>query len=132
LRRCGRLWRKLKQAVRKSYGTVLGFSGRGEMIPNPDSFCEIDPGRVDQWGIPTLSIHFKWSDNEIKMAKDMQQTFRSIVEAAGGTYLTKTDIDGDNPYGIEDGGVIIHEIGTARMERSEDFSPQRLIARRMT
>jgi len=34
LRRCGRLWRKLKQAVRKSYGTVLGFSGRGEMIPN--------------------------------------------------------------------------------------------------
>ena len=44
-----------------------------------------------------------------------RQTFRSIVEAAGGTYLTKTDTDGDNPYGIEDGGVIIHEIGTARM-----------------
>ena len=105
----------LKQACRKSYGTVLGFSGRGEMIPNPDSFCEIDPDRVDQWGIPTLRFHFKWSDHEIKMAKDMQETFRSIVEAAGGTYLTKTETDGDNPYGIEDGGVIIHEIGTARM-----------------
>ena len=85
------------------------------MIPNPDSFCEIDPQGVDQWGIPTLRFHFKWSDNEIKMAKDMQETFRSIVEAAGGTYLTKTDTAGDNPYGIEDGGVIIHEIGTARM-----------------
>ena len=24
-------------------------------------------------------------------------------------------MDGDNPYGIEDGGVIIHELGTARM-----------------
>ena len=35
--------------------------------------------------------------------------------AAGGTYLTKTDPDGEHPYGIEDGGVIIHEIGTARM-----------------
>ncbi|MBI3474382.1 MAG: GMC family oxidoreductase [Acidobacteria bacterium] len=105
----------LKQACRKSYGTVMGLSGRGEMIPNPDSFCEIDPDRVDQWGIPTLRFHFKWSDHEIKMAKDMQQTFRSIVEAAGGTYLTKTDPDGENPYGIADGGVIIHEIGTARM-----------------
>jgi len=105
----------LKQACRKNYGTVMGLSGRGEMIPNPDSFCEIDPDRVDQWGIPTLRFHFKWSNHEIKMAKDMQQTFRSIVEAAGGTYLTKTDPEGENPYGIEDGGVIIHEIGTARM-----------------
>src|SRR4051812_13254812 len=105
----------LKQACRKSYGTVLGFSGRGEMIPNADSFCEIDPSTVDQWGIPTLRFHFKWSDHEIKMAKDMQEVFRSIVEAAGGTYLTRTATDGENPYGIEDGGVIIHEIGTARM-----------------
>jgi choline dehydrogenase-like flavoprotein len=105
----------LKQACRKNYGTVLGFYGRGEMIPNTDSFCEIDSDSVDRWGIPTLRFHFKWSDYEIKMAKDMQQTFRAITEAAGGTYLTKTEPDGDNPYGIADGGVIIHEIGTARM-----------------
>lgn len=105
----------LKQRLRKEYGTYLGFSGRGEMIPNPDSYCEIDPDTVDQWGIPTLRFHFKWSDHEIKMAKDMQETFRSIVEAAGGTYTTKTLADGPNPYGIADGGVIIHELGTARM-----------------
>jgi len=105
----------LKQRLRKEYGTYLGFSGRGEMIPNPDSYCEIDPDTVDQWGIPTLRFHFKWSDHEIKMAKDMQETFRSIVEAAGGTYTTRTLADGPNPYGIADGGVIIHELGTARM-----------------
>jgi len=105
----------LKQRLRKDYGTYLGFSGRGEMIPNSDTYCEIDPDSVDQWGIPTLRFHFKWSDHEIKMAKDMQETFRSIVEAAGGTYTTKTLTDGPNPYGIADGGVIIHEIGTARM-----------------
>src|SRR5205085_10304315 len=105
----------LKQRLRKDYGTYLGFSGRGEMIPNSDTYCEIDPDSVDQWGIPTLRFHFKWSDHEIKMAKDMQETFRSIVEAAGGTDTTKTLTDGPNPYGIADGGVIIHEIGTARM-----------------
>lgn len=75
------------------------------MIPNPDSYCEIDPDTVDQWGIPVLRFHFKWSENEIKMAKDMQETFRAIVEAAGGTYTTKTSPDGDRPYGIADGGA---------------------------
>jgi choline dehydrogenase-like flavoprotein len=105
----------LKQACRKHYGTTIGFAGRGEMISNPDSFCEIDPDRVDQWGIPVLRFHFKWTDYEFKMAKDMQETFRAIVEAAGGTYLTSTDTTGENPHGIADGGVIIHEVGTARM-----------------
>jgi len=105
----------LKQRLRKEYGTYLGFSGRGEMIPNADSYCEIDPNAVDQWGIPTLRFHFRWSDREIKMAKDMQEVFKSIIETAGGTYTTKTLPDGTNPYGIADGGVIIHELGTARM-----------------
>ena len=105
----------LKQTLRKQYGAHIGFSGRGEMIPNPDSYCEIDPDVVDQWGIPVLRFHFKWGENEIKMAKDMQETFRAIVEAGGGTYKTRTEPGGDHPYGIADGGVIIHEVGTVRM-----------------
>ena len=104
----------LKQTCRKMYGCFMGFAGRGEMIPNPDSYCDIDPNVVDQWGIPVLRFHFKWSDYEIKMAKDMQETFRAITEAAGGTYVTKYR-SGDSPYGIADGGVIIHEVGSARM-----------------
>jgi len=105
----------LKQKCRQMYGTSIGFEGRGEMIPNEHSYCEIDPELVDQWGIPVLRFHWRWSDNEIRMAKDMQETFRSIVEAAGGTYLTRVLEDGPHPYGIADGGVIIHELGTARM-----------------
>jgi choline dehydrogenase-like flavoprotein len=105
----------LKQRARQAYGTTIGFAGRGEMIPNPDTYCEIDPDVVDQWGIPALKFHFKWSEYELRQAKDMQETFRSIVEAAGGVYLTKTEIDGPYPYGIAEGGRIIHEVGTARM-----------------
>jgi choline dehydrogenase-like flavoprotein len=105
----------LKKICRSMYGTFIGFEGRGEMIPNEQSYCDIDPDTVDQWGIPVLRFHWRWSDNEIKMAKDMQETFRSIVETAGGTYLTRTSPDGQRPYGIADGGVIIHELGTARM-----------------
>jgi len=105
----------LKAKARKSYGTAVGFSGRGEMIPNPDTYCEIDPDVVDQWGIPVLRFHFRWSEYELRQARDMQETFRSIIETMGGEYQTKTRIDGPYPFGILEGGKIIHEVGTARM-----------------
>jgi choline dehydrogenase-like flavoprotein len=112
----------LKQKCRSTYGTGIGFSGRGEMIPNENCYCDIDPHTVDQWGIPVLRFHWQWSDNEIKMAKDMQETFRAIVETAGGTYMTRATADEKRPYGIADGGVIIHEVGGARMGSSPKTS----------
>jgi choline dehydrogenase-like flavoprotein len=115
----------LKHHCRSRYGTFIGFSGRGEMIPNPDTYCEIDPEVVDKWGIPVLRFHFAWSDYELKMAKDMQETFRAIVEAAGGTVFNggkrtdsavkNDDIKSKGQYGISEGGEIIHELGTVRM-----------------
>ncbi len=106
---------ELKRTCRKQYGASVDFAGRGEMIANPHTFCEIDPEVVDQFGIPVLRFHFKWSDYEIRQARDMQETFKAIVEAMDGEYKTKTDPGGQNPFGIEDGGKIIHEVGTARM-----------------
>jgi choline dehydrogenase-like flavoprotein len=104
----------LKQKCRSSYGTYIGFSGRGEMIPNEKSYCEIDPHVVDQWGIPVLRFHWQWGENEIKMAEDMQETFRDIIEAAGGI-VQGVSKRGVPPVDISDGGSIIHELGTVRM-----------------
>lgn len=105
----------LKRRCLERYPTFIGFSGRGEMIPNEQTYCEIDPEIADEWGIPVLRFHFRWGDNEIKMAKDMQETFTAIVETAGGTYLTRTATGGEFPYGISVGGTILHEVGTVRM-----------------
>jgi choline dehydrogenase-like flavoprotein len=105
----------LKQRAREIYGTTIDFSGRGEMIPNPDTYCEIDPDVVDEWGIPVLRFHFRWTEYELRQAKDMQETFRAMIEMMGGEYRTKTAIDGQYPFGIQEGGKIIHEVGTARM-----------------
>jgi choline dehydrogenase-like flavoprotein len=105
----------LKSECKKKYGTYIGFAGRGEMIPNENCYCEIDPSMVDQWGIPVLRFHWKWGDNELRMARDMQETYREIVETAGGTYMPPIQRGADHPYGIADGGVIIHEVGTVRM-----------------
>jgi choline dehydrogenase-like flavoprotein len=82
---------------------------------------------VDQWGIPVLRFHWQWGENEIKMAEDMQETFQSIIEAAGGTVSGHTRrgartksmagsgaVQGDSGN-ISEGGAIIHEAGTIRM-----------------
>jgi choline dehydrogenase-like flavoprotein len=75
---------KMKQAIRDAYGISVGLSGRGEMIPNEDSFCEIDPDMKDRWGIPVLRFHWKWSEHELNQVRHMQQTFRAILEGMGG------------------------------------------------
>jgi choline dehydrogenase-like flavoprotein len=41
---------------------------------------------------------------------------------AGGTYISRAKPDGENPYGIVDGGRVIHELGTARMGSSPKTS----------
>ena len=104
----------LKDEYRKYYGTVVGFSGRGEMIPNDDSYCEIDPDVVDRWGIPVLRFHWKWSEHEIKQVKHMQETFKALIDEMGGTLLWQPGT-AEEDYGISTGGSIIHELGGARM-----------------
>jgi choline dehydrogenase-like flavoprotein len=104
----------LKDDYRRFYGATVGFSGRGEMIPNANSYCEIDPTVVDKWGIPVLRFHFKWSDYEINQAKHMQETFRAIITEMGGTPMGPMP-SRERGYGIAPGGRIIHELGVTRM-----------------
>jgi len=101
---------KLKEEARRYYGASFSFSGRGEMVPNKDCYCELDPKVVDQWGIPVLRFHWKWSDHEIKQAEHMQQTFADMLNAMGGKATPATGRDA-----IKKPGEIIHEVGTARM-----------------
>jgi choline dehydrogenase-like flavoprotein len=105
---------KLKNDYRRLYGATVNFAGRGEMVPNKDSYLELDPRVVDKWGIPVLRFHFKWSDYEIKQAKHMQETFRAIIQQMGGTPLSAMPGPESN-YDLAAGGRIIHELGVTRM-----------------
>jgi choline dehydrogenase-like flavoprotein len=104
---------ELKKNLRKVYGAHVYFSGRGEMIPNDDSYCEIDNDVVDQWGIPVLKFHFKWSQDEVLQARHMQETFQQIIESAGGVVTGKSTAERN--WGISAGGEIIHEVGATKM-----------------
>jgi choline dehydrogenase-like flavoprotein len=106
--------KKLKDDYRRFYGSTIGFSGRGEMIPNGDSYCEIDPAVVDQWGIPVLRFHWKWTDHELNQVKHMQETFRALVAEMGGQVFSPMPAR-EQGYGIAAGGRIIHELGGVRM-----------------
>jgi len=111
----------LKQMYRSYYGATVGFSGRGEMIPNANSYCELDPAVVDRWGIPVLRFHFQWTDHEIRQVRHMQETFREIIDVMGGEPLWPMP-GPDDDYGIAAGGVIIHELGVTRMGSSPGTS----------
>jgi len=104
----------LKQKCRDVYGTFVSVEGRGEMIPNEQSYCEIDPDLVDQWGIPVLRFHYAWTENDIKMAEDMNETFTAIIEAAGGTPVSHVGSPRSRWGHLYEGGVA-HEVGTVRM-----------------
>jgi len=105
---------QLKNDYRRFYGSTIGFSGRGEQIPNADCYCELDPMVKDKYGIPVLRFHWKWTDHEINQVKHMQETFRALVSEMGGEVFSAMPTK-ERGYGIATGGSIIHELGTVRM-----------------
>jgi choline dehydrogenase-like flavoprotein len=102
----------IKEQARRDYGTRVSFAGRGEMIPNERSFCEVDPDVVDRFGIPVLRFHFHWSDHERRQARHMRETFTELITSMGGEPQPPGRRDA---AGISIGGSIIHEVGTVRM-----------------
>jgi len=102
--------KKLHEEARRYFGAGIGFAGRGEMIPNEHCYTELDPSRVDQWGIPILRFHWKWSEHEINQVTHMQNTFAEMIESMGG----KASPQPGN-VAIKKPGEIIHEAGTCMM-----------------
>ena len=100
---------RLREEARRFYGSFVSFTGRGDMIPNEDSYCEIDPRVVDKWGIPVLRFTWKWSEHEIRQVAHMQSTFADWLGAMGCTSKDRPNKDGSKA--IEPGGSIIHEVG---------------------
>jgi choline dehydrogenase-like flavoprotein len=105
----------LKDDYRYFYGAAFGMSGRGEAVAREDNYCEIDPETVDKYGIPVLRFHYKWSDYEVKQARHMKETFKEIIENAGGVVTWGDNDTSENDYGLAAPGRIIHEVGTTRM-----------------
>jgi choline dehydrogenase-like flavoprotein len=103
---------ELRSEIRRKYGSYYSFHGNGEMIPNDDCYCEIDPELKDKWGIPVLRFHWKWGDQERRQAAHMRKTFQAVVERLGGKVVRTSP---DDRQLLAAGGATNHEVGTTRM-----------------
>lgn len=111
----------LKKDIRRFYGSTVGMSGRGESIPQYSNYCEIDNQVVDKYGIPVLKFHYKWTDQELKQAKHMHDTFEEILGSMGAIILGSKP-GAEQQYGLHKPGRIIHEVGTTRMGDNPETS----------
>ena len=94
---------------------MMRFGGFGECLPRYENYVDLDPEKVDAWGIPLLRIHHTWGDNELALKKDFQETAAEMLEAAGGKNVSTYDREWPPGLGI-------HEMGTARMGRDPKTS----------
>ena len=97
-----------KKAVREQgrWSTNLGVWG--ECLPRFENHVAIEKDKVDAWGIPTLRIDMKWSDNELKLFEDARQQAAEMLTEAGASNVRLTGRPSVP-------GFCIHEVGTARM-----------------
>jgi choline dehydrogenase-like flavoprotein len=97
-----------KSSVRKHYPAIISFGGFGEVLPRRENRITLDPHGRDAWGLPVLRFDYRFSDNELKMARDMGDSIEEMLKAAGAEDIRI----GREPLPP---GWSIHEIGTARM-----------------
>jgi choline dehydrogenase-like flavoprotein len=99
---------EFKKAVKNNWPFSVGIGGWGEMLPRRENYVALDPKVVDPWGIPALHIACAHSDNELRMAVDIVESAKEMLQAAG------VELTYENPR-PKAPGVCIHEMGTCRM-----------------
>ncbi len=113
-RRVG-IGKSFKESIQKPGPWVFTLQGFGEMLPRYENKVSLSTKETDKWGMPILNINCQYSDNELRMKKDMATTATEMLRAAGYTKVMPFHHD-TNP------GIVIHEMGTARMGHSADDS----------
>jgi choline dehydrogenase-like flavoprotein len=93
-----------KNAVKARYPAFVVMSPYGEMLPNPQSYIDLDETALDQFGIPTARRHLVWGENDRKIFVDMSRWATDILKASGAEILSVASEPAPN-----------HELGGARM-----------------
>jgi choline dehydrogenase-like flavoprotein len=71
-----------KEAVKARYPAYLTFTGYHEMLPNPDSYIDLDPDHNDEYGLPRARRHWKLHDDDWKLHNDMKKWCQAILDAS--------------------------------------------------
>lgn len=99
--------RTFKERVRKLQPGFVMMGGFGKVIARPDNRVTVDPNRKDAYGIPIAVVHFRFSENDRALWRDMIERGKEILHNAGAQEIISPD--------TEPSGFASHETGTARM-----------------
>jgi choline dehydrogenase-like flavoprotein len=114
----------LSLAARRVPGVGLGFKRRlrevnvthaamnmqGTLAVSPRTYVDLDPGRVDRFGLPLPRLTLGYGDSDVAMARDMVATCEAVIAAAGGEIYATPRVTAD--------ALVIdsnHWVGTTRM-----------------
>ena len=97
-----------KASLRVPGPWTFSIEGFGEMLPDRRNRVWLDEHRKDEWGIPILNIDCEHRENERAMINAMSTDAVEMLEAAG-----LQDIRTSTR--LAPPGLLIHEMGTARM-----------------
>jgi choline dehydrogenase-like flavoprotein len=99
---------ELLKSLSDLQGSSFSLTTMGEVLPRYENYVEIDKTVVDAWGIPSLHVTAKYTDNEFEMAKDAMHVSEELCHDAGFQVLAKH-------WQMVPPGESIHELGTCRM-----------------
>jgi choline dehydrogenase-like flavoprotein len=106
---------EFKAALRNPGPWQFSIEGFGEMLPDVRNRVWLDGNRKDEWGIPVLNIECEHRENEHAMIQAMSADAVDMLEAAG-----LEDIQ--TSATLVPPGLLIHEMGTARMGHDPSIS----------
>jgi len=99
--------RQFKSEVRRLQPGYFQMGGFGKVMADRKNRVTVDPNRPDAYGIPIPVVHFRWSENDLALYRDMCETAKEILHAAKAQSIIDTH--------QKPGGFASHEVGTARM-----------------
>ena len=70
-------------------GSGFSMTTMGEVLPRHENHVRIDTNLRDEWGIPALHIHQRYSENEHAMARDAMEAAAEMCHGAGFQLLAK-------------------------------------------
>ncbi len=96
-----------KRRVRELQPAMFQIGAWGKVEARAENRVTVDPAKTDPHGIPIPIVNFKWSENDLKLFKEMRENLLEVLDTCGTELLMK---GGDAP-----GGFASHETGTVRM-----------------
>jgi choline dehydrogenase-like flavoprotein len=87
---------------------IFDMVGFGEMLPDERNRVRLSKKNKDSWGMPILEIDCEHRENELAMFDAIAADAEELMNAAG---LTDISVNQDKAAP----GLMIHEMGTARM-----------------